>query len=115
MSNLLSRAEAKLPSAPAILSGGDGVLFANVDWTVSGLRTDVALFSESQSRLLLTCRPEQADALQMHLVEEGVRATRIGTVGGDKLNVTVNGAVALDIAVEQLEKTWKDAIPCLMK
>ncbi|HZG78088.1 MAG TPA: phosphoribosylformylglycinamidine synthase subunit PurL, partial [Paenibacillus sp.] len=98
--------------AESCISGGLG---ANVDWTVSGLRNDVALFSESQSRLLLSCRPDQADALQMHLVEEGVRATRIGTVGGDKLNVTVNGAVALDIAVEQLEKTWKDAIPCLMK
>jgi len=98
--------------AESCISGGLG---ANVDWAVPGLRNDVALFSESQSRLLLSCRPDQADALQMHLVEEGVRATRIGTVGGDKLNVTVNGAVALDIAVEQLEKTWKDAIPCLMK
>jgi phosphoribosylformylglycinamidine synthase len=98
--------------AESAISGGLG---ANVDWTVSGLRNDVALFSESQSRLLLTCRPDQADALQMHLVEEGVRVSRIGTVGGQKLNVTVNGSVALDVEVEKLEKTWKDAIPCLMK
>ncbi|TLS52137.1 phosphoribosylformylglycinamidine synthase subunit PurL [Paenibacillus antri] len=98
--------------AESCISGGIG---ANVDWKISGLRNDVALFSESQSRLLLSCRPEQADALQMHLVEEGVRATRIGTVGGTKLNVMVNGSAVLDVDVSTLETTWKDAIPCLMK
>ncbi|WP_309123400.1 phosphoribosylformylglycinamidine synthase subunit PurL [Paenibacillus sp.] len=98
--------------AESCISGGIG---ANVDWKISGLRNDVALFSESQSRLLLSCRPEQADALQMHLVEEGVRATRIGTVGGTKLNVMVNGSAVLDVDVSTLEITWKDAIPCLMK
>lgn len=98
--------------AECCISGGIG---ANIDWTVKGLRTDVALFSESQSRLLLTCRPEQEDALQMHLVEEGVRVQRIGTVGGSKLNVIVNGAAVIDADVAALESTWKDAIPCLMR
>ncbi|HZG58550.1 phosphoribosylformylglycinamidine synthase subunit PurL [Paenibacillus sp.] len=98
--------------AESCISGGIG---ANVDWTVAGLRNDVALFSESQSRLLLSCRPDQADALQMHLVEAGVRVTRLGTVGGTKLNVMVNGSAVLDVDVEKLETTWKDAIPCLMK
>jgi len=98
--------------AESCISGGIG---ANVDWTVNGLRNDVALFSESQSRLLLSCRPDRADALQMHLVEEGVRVTRIGTVGGKKLNVMVNGSAVLDVDVQKLEKTWKDAIPCLMQ
>lgn len=90
-------------------------LGAEIDWTAPGLRRDVALFSESQSRVLVSCRASQADALQMHFVEEGVPVQRIGTVGGTKLNVTVNGGVALDIEVERLETTWKDAIPCLMK
>ncbi|MCI3922820.1 phosphoribosylformylglycinamidine synthase subunit PurL [Paenibacillus sp. TRM 82003] len=98
--------------AESCISGGVG---ANVDWSVPALRNDVALFSESQSRILLSCRPDQADALQMHLVEEGVRVTRIGTVGGTKLNVTVNGVAALDAEVSKLETTWKDAIPCLMR
>jgi hypothetical protein len=35
VSNLLSRAEAKLTSTPPALSGRVGVLFANADWTVS--------------------------------------------------------------------------------
>jgi hypothetical protein len=35
VSDLLSRSEAKLASTPILLSGGDGVLFANADWTVT--------------------------------------------------------------------------------
>jgi hypothetical protein len=35
VSDLLSRSEAKLASTPVLLSGGDGVLFANADWTVT--------------------------------------------------------------------------------
>jgi len=98
--------------AESCISGGIG---ANVSWNAPGLRNDVALFSESQSRILLTCRPEQADALQLHLVEEGVPIARIGTVCGSKLNVAVNGKAVIDVAVDVLETTWKDAIPCLMK
>ncbi|HZG88308.1 phosphoribosylformylglycinamidine synthase subunit PurL [Paenibacillus sp.] len=98
--------------AESCISGGIG---ANISWNAPGLRNDVALFSESQSRVLLTCRPEQADALQLHLVEEGVPMARIGTVCGSKLNVTVNGSTVIDVAVDVLETTWKDAIPCLMK
>jgi len=98
--------------AESCISGGIG---ANVSWNAPGLRNDVALFSESQSRILLTCRPEQVDALQLHLVEEGVPIARIGTVCGSKLNVAVNGKAVIDVAVDVLETTWKDAIPCLMK
>jgi len=98
--------------AESCISGDVG---ANVDWAVDGLRTDVALFSESQSRVIVTCTPEQADALQLHFVEEGVPVTRIGTVGGTKLNVKVNGQAVIDAEVNTLESTWKDAIPCLMK
>ncbi|WP_274363065.1 phosphoribosylformylglycinamidine synthase subunit PurL [Paenibacillus thermotolerans] len=89
-------------------------LGADVD-VATDLRADIALFSESQSRLLLTCKPEKADALKMMLVDSGIPVSVIGKVGGDRLTVRVNGSVVLDTAVETLEKTWKDAIPCLMK
>jgi hypothetical protein len=35
VSDLLSRSEAKLASTAVLLTGGDGVLFANRDWTVT--------------------------------------------------------------------------------
>jgi len=97
--------------AESCMSGGKG---ANVSLT-SELRPDHLLFSESQSRILLSAKPEQADALTALLSEQGVQHAVIGTVTGSSLTINVNGKPAISAPVLQLEKVWKDAIPCLMK
>lgn len=79
------------------------------------LRSDVALFSESQSRILLSASQEQADKLEAYLSESGVPVTRLGSVGGESLAVTINDAQAVNEPVEGLRQVWEDAIPCLMK
>lgn len=79
------------------------------------LRSDVAFFSESQSRILLSASREQADKLEAYLSERGVPVTRIGSVGGESLAVTINDAQAVNEPVEGLRQVWEDAIPCLMK
>ncbi len=91
-----------------------GKLGAQVN-IVSELRPDLALFSESQSRILLTVKPEQAEVLNNWLNDQGVVHAEIGVVEGSELNIQVNGQPAIQAPVEQLEKVWKDAIPCLMK
>ncbi|WP_018753698.1 phosphoribosylformylglycinamidine synthase subunit PurL [Paenibacillus sanguinis] len=91
-----------------------GSLGARVDLT-SELRADVLLFSESQSRILLSAAPEQADALQQLIEGKGVPVARIGQVGGAELSISVNETPALSRPVEQLKRTWEDVIPCLMK
>ncbi|WP_088830676.1 phosphoribosylformylglycinamidine synthase subunit PurL [Paenibacillus tyrfis] len=80
----------------------------------SELRPDIALFSESQSRLLLSAAPDKAEALQKLLAERGVPVQTLGTVGGSSLQLQVNGKPVIDASVTELEKVWKDAIPCLM-
>ncbi|CAG7645869.1 phosphoribosylformylglycinamidine synthase subunit PurL [Paenibacillus allorhizosphaerae] len=92
-----------------------GRLGAKVDFAASGLRNDVALFSESQSRILLSASPDKADALKQYVSAQGVPVQVLGTVGGETLNISVNGQSAIDASVAQLEKVWKDAIPCLMQ
>lgn len=47
--------------AESCISGGIG---ANVELSANGLRSDVALFSESQSRIVLTAAPERAEELK---------------------------------------------------
>lgn len=80
------------------------------------LRADHLLFSESQSRIVLTARPEQAGSLQERLTAAGIPVARIGTVADSgALSVRVNGSLVLETPVAKLEKVWKDAIPCLMK
>ncbi|GED27620.1 phosphoribosylformylglycinamidine synthase subunit PurL [Brevibacillus agri] len=80
----------------------------------SELRSDVLLFSESQSRILLSASPEQAEAILALAGEHGVPAEKIGTIGGDRLVVNVNGAEAINASIQEVKAAWKDAIPCLI-
>lgn len=97
--------------AESCISGGVGAEVA----LSSELRHDHLLFSESQSRVLLSAKPEQADQLMAWLGEQGVSHTAIGKVTGSVLTINVNGKTGVNSPVQQLEKVWKDAIPCLMK
>ncbi|WP_435169307.1 phosphoribosylformylglycinamidine synthase subunit PurL [Paenibacillus glycanilyticus] len=97
--------------AESAISGGIG---AEVN-VATDLRPDHLLFSESQSRILLSATPEKAAALQAHLNGQGVVNAAIGTVKGSSLTINVNGKSGVNAPVQQLEKVWKDAIPCLMK
>jgi len=97
--------------AESCISGGIGASAA----LTSELRPDHLLFSESQSRVLLSSKPEKAVALQAWLSEQGVVNAVIGEVKGSGLSINVNGKSGINAPVKQLEKVWKDAIPCLMK
>jgi len=98
--------------AESCISGGIG---ANVELSANGLRPDVALFSESQSRIVLTAAPDRAEELKAAIAAGGVPVEIIGTAGGDRLRVSLDGAAALDESVAELKSIWEDAIPCLMK
>ena len=91
-----------------------GKLGADVN-VITELRADAALFSETQSRILLSAKPEQAAKLAAFLTEQGVPNAQLGVVRGSGLTININGKPGIQSPVEQLEKVWKDAIPCLMK
>ncbi|MGE7762711.1 phosphoribosylformylglycinamidine synthase subunit PurL [Peribacillus sp. NPDC097895] len=71
------------------------------------------LFSETQSRFLLSINPDNQAAFEA-LVEDAVC---IGSVTEDnKLVVTAdNDGKVLEAEVEELQTAWKGAIPCLLK
>ena len=97
--------------AESCISGGIG---AAVEIETE-LRHDIALFSESQSRILLTAKPEQAEELERTIAAAGVPVKRIGTAGGSDLSIRINGGQGLELPVERLAQVWKDAIPCMMR
>lgn len=97
--------------AESAISGGG--LGAKVELTTT-LRRDIALFSESQSRVLLSVKPGQAEQALALFSAAGVPAQRIGEVAGERLTVAVGGEIVIDASVERLETIWKDAIPCHM-
>ncbi|MCK1994172.1 phosphoribosylformylglycinamidine synthase subunit PurL [Peribacillus muralis] len=72
------------------------------------------LFSETQSRFLLSIKPENKDAFEA-LVEDAIC---IGSVTeNNKLVVTEAGSESnvLEADVDALQTAWKGAIPCLLK
>ncbi|MFC4598603.1 phosphoribosylformylglycinamidine synthase subunit PurL [Cohnella hongkongensis] len=100
--------EGGLASALAEACFGRG-LGAEVDFDTN-LRPDLALFSESQSRILLTVKPELEQQLALFLVKSDIPVKLLGTVGGDRLKVKVRGRDAIDASVEELRAVWSQAI-----
>ncbi|TWD95649.1 phosphoribosylformylglycinamidine synthase subunit II [Neobacillus bataviensis] len=70
-----------------------------------------ALFSETQSRFLLTVKPEHKDEF-----ERLVEAVQIGTVTETStLEIKNADASVLKASVAELKAAWKGAIPCCLK
>jgi phosphoribosylformylglycinamidine synthase II len=71
-------------------------------------RLDALLFGESQSRALITTRPENASALAALFELRGVPSRRIGTVGGSNLVVKIGGTTPREFSwdVAALHAVW---------
>jgi phosphoribosylformylglycinamidine synthase len=80
----------------------------------------IALFGESPSRLVLSCRPRHAPSLELLARQFGLAVETIGSVGGERLRIELTGqgatgaaeargsrvADALDVALTDLRHAW---------
>jgi phosphoribosylformylglycinamidine synthase II len=72
---------------------------------------DIAtLFGESASRAVVSTPSDGAEALLALASAAGIPATQIGTVGGDRIRVAVDGRSVVDELVADAEKIWSSAI-----
>lgn len=78
------------------------------------LRGDIALFSESQSRILLSVTAGKSEELLQFIRSQGVPVAVIGVVMGKNLEIEVGSKAVLNKPVADLKQVWEDAIPCLM-
>ncbi|MGN8047131.1 phosphoribosylformylglycinamidine synthase subunit PurL [Bacillus altitudinis] len=108
-------------SAHDVSEGGLGVALAESTFGTDGLGADIqldlnsaaSLFSESQSRFVVTVKPENREAF----AEAVQDAKEVGTVTNDGVFTVKNqeGQQWIHAAVNELERAWKGAIPCLLK
>ncbi|MFD1849630.1 phosphoribosylformylglycinamidine synthase subunit PurL [Oceanobacillus bengalensis] len=107
-------------SAHDVAEGGLAVALAESVFAGKGLGftiglsgdATVELFSETQSRFVVTVKEEKRAEFE-RLVED---AKLIGIVtAGNTLGVKVNEEDILNENVDELEKLWRGAIPCLLK
>ncbi len=93
---------------------GEKILGANIELTPDATRVDVSLFNESQSRIVISVAPDNAESVLAALESRGVPAQRIGTVHADpNLGISAAGK-SFDWPLDDLRQTWGAAIGDLM-
>ncbi len=70
----------------------------------AGLRPDIALFSESPSRMVVTAR--DGVGVEALAARHGIPSVRLGIVGGHRLALRQSGSVLVDLAVARLSEAW---------
>lgn len=74
------------------------------------------LFSESQSRILLSVKTEHVGKIEALADEYKIPCQVIGDVLSDqKLHIQVGNESVIDLSVSELKRSWEEAIPCAMK
>jgi phosphoribosylformylglycinamidine synthase len=97
------------------ISGPDTRRGAVVRLPLDALRRDALLFGESQSRVLLSVKPNMVDQVLNHAWDSGIPAMKIGTVGGDRFVIDVekgqwSESCRIDLPVDQLHDRWAFSI-----
>ncbi|MGX7124371.1 phosphoribosylformylglycinamidine synthase subunit PurL [Enterococcus viikkiensis] len=107
-----------IASAHDCAEGGLAVAIAESAFTNQlGVEATVAmpvenLFAETQSRFVLTVKPENQAEFE---ALAGNKAVIIGTVtDSGEIHLTAEGG-SINVATKQAQELWEEAIPCLMK
>lgn len=87
---------------------------------VNHLRRDAVLFGESQSRVVLSVRPAHVDRVLQMAETFGVPAMKIGTVGGNRFVLEVEGdgrtaGCTIDSDLDTLYDRWAHALERLLE
>jgi phosphoribosylformylglycinamidine synthase subunit PurL len=69
-------------------------------------RPTAALFGERTGRVVVGCSPSEAGRLDAALAGSGVPASRIGTAGGEHLEISATGD-AVTLTVDALAEEWR--------
>ena len=101
--------------AECCISGPDARRGAVVRLPLDTLRRDALLFGESQSRVVLSVKPEMVDQVLNRAWDSGIPAMKIGTVGGDRFVIDAekgqwSEGCRIDLPVDQLHDRWAFSI-----
>ena len=93
----------------------DGFLGATIDLADAGAqRLDQVLFNETQSRVVISTMPENAEAVLQLFVQRGLPAHRLGTVGSSELAITATGET-LRWPIQEIHADWYNAIAAAVR
>src|SRR5687768_8236325 len=85
---------------------GVEVTLAAVSSATPAFTDHATLFGESASRAVVSTSAEGASALLSLAAAAGVPAAQIGTVGGDRIRISVDGRGVIDESLAEAEQIW---------
>jgi phosphoribosylformylglycinamidine synthase len=92
--------------AECCISNKDKIIGAKINISSSPIRQDALLFGESQSRVIVSCSPENAYKIEIMAKANNVPCQKIGEVGGQAL--VIDKLIGLDL--KKLADSWRNSI-----
>jgi phosphoribosylformylglycinamidine synthase len=108
LSAVARSAKAEAAGAKAAAHGVDVDLQAVA--AATAWRDVATLFGESASRAVVSVTPHQVDRLLAMAAAVNLPAARIGSVGGDRIRISIEGRRVLDEPLDAAERIWSTAI-----
>ena len=88
---------------------------ARVNLRSDGLPGEFALFGEDASRIIVSCDPEQVSRIKDVAEQFEIAADVIGETGGDRLEISLDGAVVISAAVSELSGSYEGALESALR
>ena len=76
----------------------------------SHLRNDTLLFSESQSRIVLSANEKNVDKIASIAKNKNVPFQSIGSVINKSLIININSMPVINMSCDKFKKSWKDTL-----
>ncbi len=87
---------------------------AALDLKAEGLDADALLFGEDATRVVVTCAPANEAAVRDAAAHAGIRATILGKVGEDKLDLKLDGRPCVNLAVSEIRTVWENGLKAVV-
>jgi len=81
----------------------------------AGIRADVFLFGEGQSRLMVSISPQNEAAILELAAQKKVPLLKLGLVQEEKMEIWQGTESLISLPVKQVYQAWKSAIPSFFK
>jgi phosphoribosylformylglycinamidine synthase II len=93
--------------AECCITDAKNQLGASVKLDGAKIRPDALMFGETQSRIIVSAKPEKAAEIEKLCKKNKVPVSRLGTVGKESLKI--EGLI--DLKAAEMDKAWRGSIP----
>ena len=83
---------------------------AEIELKSNGIFTEGILFGETASRVVISCDQKKAEIIKQLTLKWGVRAVQIGHTVPEKLEIRIDGKLAVSAKVSELKQDWDTAL-----